>query len=113
MSGSTCPLLSLALIHSQYAYLVFCWTRLNNVIHQDGHQFGHSVYASSICSVRGRAAYCLPLLLCLLHPLAGYRVYDVKNSQFVCCGCLFEVGVDFLDEHGLGLCGGHGQRVFE
>src|SRR5689334_20061181 len=65
---------------SVIAYLLLLWAGLKNVIHQHGHQFGHSVNASSVRAIRSRAIDCLSLGFGLLEPLACYRVYDVKNS---------------------------------
>lgn len=59
--------------------------------------------SGSVCAVLRRAVYCLSLGLCLLEPLAGYRVYDVENPQLVCTGRLLEVCVDLLDENRLRL----------
>lgn len=85
------------------AYLLLLWGGLQDVIHQNGHEFRHSVDASGVGSILGRAVYCLCLGLCLLQPFSGYRVYDVEYSQLVCSWCLLEVGVDLLDEDRLGL----------
>jgi hypothetical protein len=82
---------------------LFFWRSLQNVIHQYGHEFRHSVDTGGICAILGRAVNSLALGLGLLEPLAGYRVYDVKDAQFVRSGSLLEVGVDFLDEDRLGL----------
>lgn len=59
------------------AYLLLLGTGLKNVIHQYGHQFGHSVDASGVGAIWGCAVYGLSLRLCLLEPFPGYRVYDV------------------------------------
>lgn len=91
--------------NSNYTYLLVFWGGLKNVIHQHGHQFRHSVNSSGICAILGRAVYRLALRLCLLKPLAGYRVYYVEDPQFVCSGSFLEVCVNFLDEDGFGLQG--------
>lgn len=81
------------------------WGGLKNVIHQHGHQFRHSVNSSGICAILGGAVNWLTLSLCLLKPLAGYRVYYVEDPQFVCSGSFLEVCVNFLDKNGFGLQG--------
>lgn len=68
---------------SQQAYLLIFWTRRYYVVHQDWHQFGHSMHSGGIRPVPGGAAYGLSLGLSLLHPLACYRVYNVENSKLV------------------------------
>lgn len=88
-----------------FAYLLFFRGGLQDVIHQNRHEFCHSVDASGIGSIRGRAVNCLCLCLGLLEPFPGYRVYDVEYPQLVCSRCLFEVCEDFLDEDGFGLLG--------
>lgn len=87
----------------KYAYLLFFGGGLHDVIHQNGHEFCHSVDASGVGSIRGRAVYCLCLGLGLLEPFPGYRVYDVEYPQLVCSWCLFEVCIDLLDKDGFGL----------
>jgi hypothetical protein len=72
---------------------------LQNVIHQNRHEFCHSVDASGIGSIRSRAVYCLRLRLGLLEPFSGYRVYDVEYPQLVCSRCLFEMRKDFLNKN--------------
>ena len=84
-------------------YLLLLRTRLKDVIHQHGHQFGYSVYTGRICAIRGRAVNSCSLGFGLLEPFAGYRVYDVKNPQLVCSRRLLEMGIDFLNEYGFGL----------
>lgn len=85
------------------AYLLFLGGRLQDVIHQNGHEFRHSVDSSGIGSIRGRAVYCLCLGLGLFEPFPCYRVYDVEYSQLVCSRCLLEVGIYLLYEDGFGL----------
>ena len=87
----------------RYAYLLFFRGGLQNVIHQNRHEFCHSVDTSGIGSIRGRAVNSCSLGFGLLEPFAGYRVYDVKNPQLVCSRRLLEMGIDFLNEYGFGL----------
>ena len=62
------------------AYLLGLRSRVNNVIHQHWHKFGHSVYASGEGAILGRAVYDLAFRLGQFQPLARYRVYDVEHS---------------------------------
>lgn len=82
----------------KYAYLLLFWGGLQDVIHQNGHEFCHSIDTSSVGSIRGRAVYCLRLRLGLLKPFPGYRVYDVEYPQLVCSRRFFEVCEDFLNK---------------
>ncbi len=87
----------------QDAYLLVCRGRDYNVIHQDRYQLGDSIHAGSKGAVLGRTVDDLTLLLCLVHPLPGHRVYDIKNTELVSAWGLLEVRVDFLNEDRLGL----------
>jgi hypothetical protein len=82
----------------KYAYLLLFGGGLQDVIHQNRHEFCHSVDASGVGSIRGRAVYCLRLRLGLLEPFSGYRVYDVEYPQLVCSRCLLKVCKDFLNK---------------
>lgn len=81
-----------------FAYLLILGGRCDDVVHQNGYQLSYSMHACSECSIRCRKAWSLPLGLGLVQPFPRYRVYDVECSQFVCAGCLFEVGEEFLNE---------------
>ena len=86
-----------------YAYLLICWGRRGDIIHQHGHQLGYSIHARREGAVGGRAVDDLALLLGLLHPLARYRVYNIEHSQLVGAGRLLEVSVDLLNQDGFRL----------
>lgn len=94
-------------MNSNYTYLLILRGRLSNVSHQHRHQFRYSANGSGIRAVLGRAVYGLTLSLCLFKPLAGYRVYDVEDPQFVRSWDFLEVCEEFLNENGFGLQGGH------
>ncbi len=80
-------------INIRLAYLLVFWTRRYYIVHQDWHQFGHSMHSCGVRPVLGGTAYGLSLGLGLLHPLSCYRVYDVENSELVSSWCLLEVCV--------------------
>lgn len=63
------------------------------------------MHTSGVGPVDGRAIDSLALLLCLVKPATGYRVYDVQHAQLVCSRRLLEVSKDLLDENRLGLDG--------
>lgn len=57
----------------------------------------------SIGAVLCSAADCLAQLLGLLHPFAGYRVYDVEHTELMGSNSSLEVREDLLDEDRFGL----------
>jgi len=87
------------------AYLVILWGSSNDVVHQCGHQLSHLVHTGGGRSIPSGWADGLAFCLGHIHPLPCYRVYDVENSQLVCCRGLLEPGVELLDENRFGLRG--------
>jgi len=85
------------------AYLLILGCRGDDVVHQHGHQLGHSMHARGGCPVLRGKTNGLSLGLGLVHPFARYRVYDVEYPQFVCARSFLEVREEFLDENGFGL----------
>lgn len=81
-----------------WTYLLVFGRRRDDVVHQDGHEFRHSVDASGEGAIWRGAADGLALLLRLLQPFAGYRVYNVEHAELVGARSFLEVGENPLDE---------------
>lgn len=92
------------------AYLLVGWRCCQDVVHQYGDKLGYSIHARRKGAVRRRCVDDLAMLLGLVQPLAGYRVYDIQHTQLVGARCLFEVRIELLDKDGLGLFGQHCQH---
>ena len=58
---------------------------------------------SSEGSVLSRTVYWLTSTLGLLRPLSSYRIYNVEYAKLVSSRSFLEMGIQFLDEYGLGL----------
>lgn len=54
------------------AYLLILRRRGDNITHQQGKQFGHSMHASSKSAVRSTTTNRLTLFFCLVCPLSSY-----------------------------------------
>ncbi len=74
------------------AYLLIFWCRSDDIVHQDGHQFSHSMNSGCEGPVRSGAVNGLSLNLGLVQPFASYIVYDVEYSKFVSGRCFLEMG---------------------
>ena len=79
------------------AYLLILRSVVDDVGHQDGQQFRHSVDTSGESPIsRGTSRWLTGLASCL-YPLSSYRVYDIEYAQLVCSWSLLEMRVDLLD----------------
>lgn len=79
-------------------YLLIFRSSRDDIVHQDGHEFSHPVHSGGKGAIGSRAADGLALLLRLLQPFAGYRVYNVEHAKFVGARGLLEMGEYPLDE---------------
>ena len=81
-----------------FAYLLILGSLLDEVGHHYWKKLGYSIHTSSICAISRCIGDGLAGLASVIYPLSGYRVYDVKNAQFMSGRCLLKVCVDLLDE---------------
>lgn len=68
---------------SSRAYLLIFWGGCYDIIHEYGQQLSHSSHTSGEGAVGSTTTRCLSILLGLVYPLSGYRVYDVEDSKLV------------------------------